>query len=143
MPYKGSSQALADVIAGHVPLMFDSVVSSSGHVNSGRLRALAVSTAVRLSALPNVPTVAESGLPGFDISTWAVLYAPNGTPADRIAKLQSAVARILQMPDVMEQFASQGGIVPPPMSPAQVSTFIANDVTMWRKLIRETGILAD
>ena len=143
VPYKGSSQALADVIAGHVPLMFDSVVSSSGHVNSGRLRALAVSTAVRLSALPNVPTVAESGLPGFDISTWAVLYAPAGTPADRIAKLQSAVARILQMPDVMEQFASQGGIVPPPMSPAQVSTFIANDVTMWRKLIRETGIQAD
>ena len=143
VPYKGSSQALADVIAGHVPLMFDSVVSSSGHVNSGRLRALAVSTAVRLSALPNVPTVAESGLPGFDISTWAVLYAPAGTPADRIAKLQSAVARILQMPDVMEQFASQGGIVPPPMSPAQVATFIANDVTMWRKLIRETGILAD
>ena len=143
VPYKGSSQALADVVAGHVPLMFDSVVSSSGHIKAGRLRALAVSTAARLPSLPEVPTIAESGVAGFDVSTWAVMYVPAGTPADRIAKLHDAVTAILRQPDVVERFAVQGAPVPPAMTPAQVAAFVRNDVTMWRKLVGEAGIQAD
>lgn len=140
VPYKGSSQALADVVAGHVPLMFDSVVSSSPHVKAGRLRALAVSSTTRLPSLPDVPTVAESGVAGFDVSTWAVLYVPAGTAADRIAKLHEAVSRILRQPDVAERYAAQGAPVPPPLTPAQVAAFVRDDVAMWRKLVRETGI---
>ena len=143
VPYKGSSQALADVVAGHVPLMFDSVVSSSGHIKAGRLRALAVSTAARLPAIPDVPPIAESGVAGFDVSTWAVLYVPAGTPADRIAKLHDAITAILRQPDVVERFAAQGAPVPPAMTPAQVAAFVRNDVTMWRKLVSEAGIQAD
>ena len=143
IPYKGSSQALADVVGGTVPLMFDSVVSSSGHVKSGRLRALGVSTAARLPSLPDVPTIAESGVPGFDVSTWAVLYAPPRTSADRVAKLNEAVLRILQQKEVADQFTAQGGIVPPSMTPAQVTEFVRADVAMWRKLVSEEHIQAD
>ena len=143
VPYKGSSQALTDVLGGTVPLMFDSVVSSSGHVKGGRVRALGVSTSTRLPSLPDVPTIAESGIAGFDVSTWAVLYVPARTPADRVAKLNDAVIRILQQKDVVEQFAAQGGIVPPPMTPAQVAEFVRNDVAMWRKLVSEERIQAD
>lgn len=140
VPYKGSSQALADLVAGHVPLMFDSVVSSSPHVKAGRLRALAVSSGTRLPALPEVPTISESGVPGFDVSTWAVLYVPAGTPADRVAKLHEAVTRILRQPDVAERYAAQGAPLPPPLAPAQVAAFVRDDVAMWRKLVREAGI---
>lgn len=143
VPYKGSSQALADVVAGHVPLMFDSVVSSSPHVKAGRLRALAVSSATRLPNLPDVPTVAESGVAGFDVSTWAVLYVPAGTAGDRIAKLHEALSRILRQPDVAERYAAQGAPLPPPLTPAQVAAFVRDDVAMWRKLVREAGIQAE
>lgn len=143
VPYKGSSQALSDVVAGHVPMMFDSVVSSSGHIKAGRLRALGVSTAARLPSLPEVPTMAESGVTGFDVSTWAVMYVPPGTPADRIAKLHETVTGILRQPDVMERFAVQGAPVPPAMTPAQVAAFVRNDVAMWRKLVSDAGIQAD
>lgn len=143
VPYKGSSQALADVIGGTVPLLFDSVVSSSGHVKSGRLRALGVSTSSRLPAMPDVPTIIESGIAGVDVSTWAVLYAPPRTPADRIAKLNDAVIRILQQQEVADRFAAQGGIVPQPMTAAQVAEFVRSDVAMWRQLVSEEGIQAD
>ena len=140
VPYKGSGQALSDVMAGHVPLMFDSVVSSSPHIRAGRLRALAVSSSTRLPSLPDVPTVVESGVANFDASTWAVLYVPAGTPPDRIAKLHEAVTRMLRLPDVAERYAAQGAPVPPLLSPAQVAAFIRDDVAMWRKLVQEAGI---
>ena len=84
VPYKGSGPALIDVMAGHVPIMMDSVVSASPHVKAGKLRALAVTTATRLPSLPDVPTIAELGLPGFDVFTWTMLYVPAGTPAGTI-----------------------------------------------------------
>ena len=143
VPYKGSAPALQDLIAGHVPLMFDSVVSSSPHVKSGKLRAIAVSTAARLPSLPDVPTVAESGLPSFDAFTWTTLYVPAGTPADRIEKLRTEVARILKLPDVQERFAAQGAIIPEPMTLVQVSSFINDDIVRWRKVIADGNITAD
>ncbi len=143
VPYKGSGPALLDLIAGHVPVMFDSVVSASPHVRAGKLKALAVGTTTRLPSLPQVPTVAESGVAGFDAFTWTALYAPAGTPADRIEKLRVEVARILRLPDVMERFASQGAIVPEPMSLAATAGFINADVQRWRKVIADGNIKAE
>jgi len=143
VPYKGSSQAITDIIAGHLPVMFDSVVSSFEQVKAGKLKALAVSTASRLPIAPNVPTISESGLPGFDVFTWAVLYTPAGTHADRLEKLRLELARILKMPDVAERITAQGAIVPESMSLAQVATFVSEDVTTWRKLIKDSNILAE
>lgn len=143
IPYKGSGPALLDLIAGHVPLMFDSVVSSSAHVRAGKLRALAVSTATRLPTLPEVPTVAESGLAGFDAFTWTALYAPPGVAQDRVEKLRAEVARILRLPDVVERFTSQGAIIPEAMTQAQVAAFISDDILGLRKFIREANIQAE
>jgi tripartite-type tricarboxylate transporter receptor subunit TctC len=143
VPYKGSGQALADVIAGHVPVMFDSVVSATEHVRGGRLRALAVSTATRLPSLPDVPTIAESGLAGFNVYTWAMVYAPPGLPADRAERIRGELGRILALPDVVARFRSLGAVVPDPMAQAQVAAFLDEDVRTWRQLIRERGITPD
>ncbi|MFO1284394.1 MAG: tripartite tricarboxylate transporter substrate binding protein [Burkholderiales bacterium] len=143
VPYKGSGPALQDLIAGHVPLMMDSVVSSSPHVKAGKLRAIGVTTSARLASLPDVPTLAESGLPGFDAFTWTALYVPAGTPADRIEKLRAEVARILSLPDIRERYASQGAIVPEPMTTGQVASFISADIVGWRKVIQDGAIKAD
>lgn len=143
VPYKGSGPALQDLIAGHVPLMMDSVVSSSPHVKAGKLRAIGVTTSARLASLPDVPTLAESGLPGFDAFTWTALYVPAGTPADRIEKLRAEVARILTLPDIRERYASQGAIVPEPMTTGQVASFISADIVGWRKVIQDGAIKAD
>jgi tripartite-type tricarboxylate transporter receptor subunit TctC len=143
IPYKGSGPALIDVMAGHVPIMLDSVVSSSPHVKAGKLRALAVTTAARLPSLPDVPTVAESGLPGFDVFTWTALYVPAGTSADRIDKIRTDVARVLTQPDVVERYATQGAIIPEPMTQAQVAAFLNADIAAWRKVIKDANISAD
>ena len=140
IPYKGSGPALIDLIAGHVPVMFDSVVSSSAHVKAGKLRALAVSTAARLPTFPDVPTIAESGLPGFDVFTWTALYAPPGMAPDRVEKLRAEVARILKLPDVMERFAAQGAIIPAAMTQPQAAAFIRDDIAGYRKFIQDANI---
>ncbi|MFO1398658.1 MAG: tripartite tricarboxylate transporter substrate binding protein [Burkholderiales bacterium] len=143
VPYKGSGPALIDVMAGHVPIMMDSVVSASPHVKAGKLRALAVTTATRLPSLPDVPTVAELGLSGFDVFTWTMLYVPAGTPADRIEKIRAEVDHVLALPDVRERYASQGAIIPEPMSQAQLAAFLNADIAGWRKVIQDAKITAD
>jgi tripartite-type tricarboxylate transporter receptor subunit TctC len=140
IPYKGSGPALIDVIAGHVPVMFDSVVSSSAHVKAGKLRALAVTTSTRLPTMPDVPTIAEAGLPGFDVFTWTALYTPPGVAPDRVEKLRLEVARILKLPDIMERFAAQGAIIPETMTQAQAAAFIDADIAGYRKFILEANI---
>lgn len=143
VPYKGSGPALIDVMAGHVPVMMDSVVSSSPHVKSGKLRALAVTTAARVPSLPDVPTVAEQGLSGFDVFTWTLLYAPAGTPQDRMDKVRTEVEHILTLPDVKERYASQGAVIPEPMTQAQLVKFLDADISGWRKVIQDANIKAD
>jgi tripartite-type tricarboxylate transporter receptor subunit TctC len=143
IPYKGSAPALVDLIGGHVPVMFDSVVSSSTHVKAGKLRALAVTTATRLPLMPDLPTMVESGLPGFDVSTWAALYTPPGVSQDKVEKLRAEVVRILKLPDVIERFTFQGALVPEPMTQAQVAAFIKDDIAGWRKLIQDANIQAE
>lgn len=140
IPYKGSAPALLDVIGGHVPVLFDNAVSSSGYVKSGKLRALAVTTAERLPTMRDVPTIAESGLLGFDAFTWTALYAPPGVSPDKMEKLHVEVARILKLPDIKERFAAQGAIIPESMTLAQVAAFINADIAGWRKVIQEANI---
>ena len=143
VPYKGSGPALIDVMAGHVPIMLDSVVSSSPHVKAGKLRALAVTTASRLPSLPDVPTVAEQELAGFDVFTWTALYVPAGTPGERIDKVRTDIERILALPDVKERYATLGAIIPEPMTQAQLVALLNADIAGWRKVIQDAKITAD
>jgi tripartite-type tricarboxylate transporter receptor subunit TctC len=108
VPYKGSAPALTDLMGGQIQAMFDTVASCLPHLQAGKLKALAVATAKRSSALPDVPTLSESGLTGFDIATWFGLMAPAGTPADVVAKLQHEVVAALGTEDLKKQLAAAG-----------------------------------
>ena len=108
VPYRGAGPAVQDLIAGNIQLMFDSIPSSAGAVRSGLLRPLAVTTAKRVSAYPDLPTVAEAGVPGFDIATWYAIWAPPKAPAPIVARLQQAVAAAVAVPEVREKLATLG-----------------------------------
>ncbi len=140
VPYKGSGPALLALIGGQeAPIMFDSVLSSSGHVKAGKLKAIAVSTAERLPTMPDIPTVAESGLPGFDAYTWTAVVVPAGVPKDRLEKISNEVIRILKLPDVREKIASQGAI-PGGMPPSEFSAFVAAEIKKWGQVIRSANV---
>ncbi len=140
VPYKGSGPALTALIGGQeAPVMFDSVLSSIAHVKSGKLKAIAVSTAERLPALPDVPTVAESGLAGFDAYTWTGAVAPAGVPADRMQKIVGEIVRILKLPDVREKIAGQGAI-PVGNGPQEFTAFTQSEIEKWGKVIRSANV---
>ena len=143
VPYKGSGPALTALIGGQeAPVMFDSVLSSLPHVKSGKLKAIAVSTAERLPALPDVPTVAEGGLAGFDAYTWTAAVAPAGVPADRMDKIVNEIVRILKLPDVREKIAGQGAI-PVGNSPQEFTAFTQSEIEKWGKVIRSANVKPD
>lgn len=138
VPYKGSSPALTDLIGGQVQVMFDSLPSSMPFVKSGALRAVAVTTARRVAALPNVPTIAESGLPGFDISTWYGMWAPAGTPPALLHRLSSEIAAIVRLPEVREQFAGLGA-EPVGDTPEEFSAFTRSELAKWSRIVKQSG----
>jgi tripartite-type tricarboxylate transporter receptor subunit TctC len=142
VPYRGSGQALPDLMAGNVQVMFDSMPSSAGAVREGRLRALAVTTEGRQSAFPDLPTIAEAGLPGYEISTWYGIWAPARTPADIVARLQAAVAAGLRAPEAQERMAALGA-VPVADSPEHFAGFVRREFERWGKLVRDANIRAD
>ncbi len=142
VPYKGSAPALTDLMGGQIQLMFDSMPSAMPFIKSGKLRAVAVTTARRASALPNVPTVAESGLPGFDISTWYGLWAPRGTPAPLVEKLAAHAASALKRPDARQQYADMGA-EPVGSSPADFARYNASEGRKWAEIVRRSGAKAD
>jgi len=142
VPYKGSSPALTDLIGGQVQLMFDNLPSSLQFIKAGKLRALAVTSLARSQALPDVPTLAESGLPGFEASSWFGVLAPAGTPADIVAKLNGAVAAWLASPAAKEQLAAQGAI-PAGGSPDAFVKHIANESAKWAKVVKASGAHVD
>jgi tripartite-type tricarboxylate transporter receptor subunit TctC len=142
VPYKGSAPAVADLIGGQTAIMFDNMPSVMPHVKAGKLRALAVTTAKRSPALPDVPTIAESGVPGYDTSSWFGLLAPVGTPADVVAKLNAAIAKALADPDVKTKLAEQGA-EPHPEKPEQFAAFIASETAKWGKVVKESGASVD
>jgi tripartite-type tricarboxylate transporter receptor subunit TctC len=142
IPYKGSAPALTDLIGGQVQLMFDNLPSSMPHIKAGRLRALAVTSLKRSAALPDLPTIAEAALPGFDASSWFALFAPAGTPKAIVVKLNSELNAILQLADVREKFAAQGA-EPTEFNPEQFAAFTQAELTKWARVVKESGAKVD
>jgi len=139
VPYKGSTAAHGDLIAGRVALMFDTVAAIAGQIKGGNVRALAVTTATRSAVLPDVPTMAEAGLKGYETSTWGGLVAPAGTPKDVVAKLNAEANKALAAPDVREKLAA-AGIEPAGGTPAQFNSFIQSEMTRWGKVAKAAGV---
>lgn len=142
VPYKGSAPALVDLIGGQIQIMFDTVASCLPHIKSGKLRPLAVATARRSSALPEVPTLAESGLAGFDIASWFGLMAPAGTPADYVHKVQAEVAKMLATPETRAQLATMGA-EPVGNTPEQMKQQIDAEVKRFGELATKAKLQLD
>ncbi|WP_447577618.1 Bug family tripartite tricarboxylate transporter substrate binding protein [Achromobacter kerstersii] len=139
VPYKGSAPAMTDLIGGQVQLMFDNLPSAMGQIKAGAVRALAVTTAQRVPMLPDVPTVAESGLPGYEVNSWFGLLAPAGTPAPVIARIRQAVADGMQDAALRGQVEALGAI-PEGNTPQEYAAIIRADTDKWRQVIRDAGI---
>jgi len=139
IPYKGGAPAVLDVAAGHVDLGFGTMPIAAPHIRSGRLRALAVSTAKRTVAMPEVPTVAESGIPGYEATNATGVMAPAGTPRVIVDRLQQEIARILALPDVRERLLALG-TEPVGSTPAQFSDYIRSETAKWAKVVKATGM---
>lgn len=139
VPYKGSTAAHPDLIAGRVALMFDTVAAIAPQVKAGKVRGLAVTTARRSAALPELPTMAEAGLKGYETSTWGGLLAPAGTPKDVVAKLNAEVNKALAAPDVREKLLA-AGIEPAGGTPQQFNEFIQAEMQRWAQVAKDAGV---
>ena len=139
VPYKGSGPALIDLVAGHVFSHVDQISSALPYIQANRIRAIAVTTAKRAAMLPDVPTLAESGVPGFDASTVTGVLAPAATPRDVVVKLNAALVKILGAPAVKERFATLGAEVQPSTS-EELGAFIREDLAQWVKVVKQAGI---
>jgi tripartite-type tricarboxylate transporter receptor subunit TctC len=142
VPYKGSGPAMTDLLGGQVDYMFDSITSAKPHIDSGKLTAIAVTTAKRSRALPNVPTVAEAGLPGYELSPWFAAFLPAATPPAVIERLNRAMLDALKKPDVQKRLAGIGA-EPIGSTPAALRDYLANETSKWGALIKAKGIRAD
>ena len=145
LPYRGSGPALIDLMAGNVDVMFDNLPSALPHIKSGRLKALAVTSAARSGALPEVPTVEEAGgalLKGYEASSWFGLLAPAGTPADIISRVQQETAKALATATMKERLLAQGAI-PSGNTPAEFARFIAAEAAKWARVVKASGAKVD
>jgi len=139
--YKGSAPAVNDLLGNHIAIMFDNMPSAISHVKAGKLRPLAVTTAQRSPALPDVPTIAEAGVPGYEATSWFGLLAPAKTPAPVVAKLNAAILKALADPDVKKKLLEQGA-EPAGETPAQFAAFIASETVKWGKIVKQSGATA-
>ena len=142
VPYKGSGPAVSDLLGGQVNYMFDSITSARPHIESGKLRALGLTTAKRSKSLPNVPTLAEAGLPGYEVSPWFAVFMPAATPKDIVAKVNSALLEAMKDPDVVKRFETIGA-EPVGSTPEEMAQHLARESERWTKLIQERGIKLD
>jgi tripartite-type tricarboxylate transporter receptor subunit TctC len=142
VPYKGAAPAMNDLIGGHIPMMFDNMPAVLPQVQSHVINAIAVAGASRASAMPDVPTVAESGVPGFEASSWFGLVAPAKTPVPVLAKLEGEVEAILKMPDVQKRFTELGA-EPGKISGDAFGKYLADETVKWAKIIRASGVTMD
>jgi tripartite-type tricarboxylate transporter receptor subunit TctC len=142
IPYKGSAPVVTDLLAGQVDIMFDNVPNVIGHVRAGKMKALAVSTAQRSALAPEVPTVAEAGVPGYDVTVWFGILTVAGTPRDVVQRLNTEIVKLLNFPEVKDRFARQGVEVRT-STPEQFGDFLRAEVARWAKVIQDAGIKAD
>ncbi len=142
VPYKGSGPAVTDLLGGQVDYMFDSITSAKPHIDAGKLTAIAVTTSKRSATLPNVPTVAEAGLPGYELSPWFAAFVPAGTPPAVVESLNRAMVEALRKPAVQKRLAAIGA-EPIGSTPAELKQHLAKETDKWGKLIRTRGIRAD
>ena len=142
VPYKGSGAAIQDVLGGQVQVFITTPPSVMGHVQSGKLKAYAVTSKARHPSLPNVPTVAEAGLPGFELEAWVGVFAPAGTPPAVVAKISDAMKKVLESADTQKRAAALG-IEPRYMNPEQLGGLVVRETDYWSKLIKSRNIVAD
>jgi tripartite-type tricarboxylate transporter receptor subunit TctC len=142
VPYKGGAPAMGDLVGGQVHLIFATAASAIPHLKSGRIKGIAVTTAKRSALLPELPTISEAGLPGFDANNWYGLVAPAKTPRAIIDRLNAEVTRVLDMPDVKTTLFNQG-LDPAPGTPEQFGAYIRSERIKWAKVIRESGAKAE
>jgi tripartite-type tricarboxylate transporter receptor subunit TctC len=142
-PYRGSSPALLDLLAGNTDVMFDNLPSSMPHIKSGKLKALAVTSAQRSAVLPELPTIEEAaGLKGFEASSWFGLLAPAGTPADVVSRIQQETAKALNVPAIKEKLLAQGAI-PSGNTPQEFAKFIDSEIKKWAQVVKVSGAKVD
>jgi tripartite-type tricarboxylate transporter receptor subunit TctC len=139
VPYKGGGPALTDVMGGQVPLYFANMASGLPHVKSGKLKALAVTGAKRSSAMPDLPTVAESGMPGYQVYEWNAIFAPAGTPPAIVNRLQAEIAKVVKLPEVRDRMLALGGEIVA-SSPAELGTWVREQTASWAKVVRAGNI---
>jgi tripartite-type tricarboxylate transporter receptor subunit TctC len=142
VPHKGSDQARTAVLGGQVEIMFDAISTIVSHVNAGKLKALGTTGKARSSVTPNIPTVAEAGVPGYEATIWLGLMAPAGTPRPVLDRLSAEVNKVINAPEAKDNWGKQGA-VPMGMSPEQFGAFLKDDVAKWAKLVKETGMKVD
>jgi|CXWL01.1.fsa_nt_gi tripartite-type tricarboxylate transporter receptor subunit TctC len=139
VPYKNSGDARSAVIGGHVQIMFDAVTAMKGQIDAGQVRALATTGLTRSAVLPNVPTVNEAGVPGYEATIWIGIMAPAATPKEIVARLNAEIGKIIARPAIREAWAKQGA-VPMTMTPAAFTTFLQGDIAKWAKVIEKAGL---
>lgn len=135
VPYKGSSPAVADLLGGQITMIFDNLPSALPHIKSGKFKALAVTSAERSAQLPDVPTMAEAGVPGYEVVSWFGLWAPAGTPPQIVAKINKEVVDIIRTPEMQKQILGLGAI-PHPESPAEFAAFVDSEGKKWAEVVR-------
>jgi tripartite-type tricarboxylate transporter receptor subunit TctC len=143
VPYKGVGPALADVVGGHVPLMMSNILVALPQIRAGRVRAFGVTSAQRVSGAPEIPTIAESGVPGFDAVQWYGLLAPAGTPREIVGTLHAGIVKTLHDAAVRERFLRDGAEPTPSASPEAFAALIRAELARWVKVVREAGLRAD
>ena len=143
VPYKGPGPALQDLVAGQVNMLFDTVASSMPQVRGGKLKGLAVTTRERSAIAPDIPTMAESGVAGYEIAPWFAAYAPAGTPPAVVNKLQAEMARILGLPEVRTAFVDQQGMTLIASSPAELGAHTQREIVKWAQVVKATGARAE
>lgn len=143
VPYKGTPPALTDVAAGQVPFMFDQVTAALPLVKSGKLKLLAVTTGKRIALVPELPTMIESGIPGFEMSSWQAVYAPKGTPRPIVQRLNAEIVRALRQPDVQAKLSDQLAMEIVGSTPEELRDFMAKEIPRWAELVKKSGAVAD
>jgi tripartite-type tricarboxylate transporter receptor subunit TctC len=142
IPYKGNVPALLDVVAGNAQISFATLATVVPHVKSGRLKPLGVLGSHRSAALPNVPTIAEAGVPGFDVGNWTAMFAPAGTPAVVVAKLNAEVLRVMKLPEIQARMVDEG-MRTTAMTPKQFGEFVQAEVKRWGEVVKRVGVTAE